>query len=691
MTSACGRLHAHTHAFARPSWLALLTALAALAAAGACSSDPEGGSGSTGGGTSGGGGCSGAFCLEEKPNIGVDPDKLLFSDLGAGTEQKIDISVVNTGGPGRLSISKASFEPASSEFTLVGFEPTVLDPDAHAKWTVVYKPTKTGGKALNLILENNSDDPARRKFPVPILVKAGSGALKVLPDPIAFGAVASLTTAKKTAKVFNEGDKPITIESVALDGSGSPDFNLTKAPKTPFELAPAASFSVDISFTPSKGGNDTTALLIGYPTNQTLHVAVTGAEIGPLISVVPGVLNYGQVADGAKQTRSFKIFSKGKADLHVTKIELDPASTFTSLFISESGPFTLKPEASKIVDVVLTADKPLPKKSAKVAEVVIHSDDPNIKAIKVPVMVEGEPCVAGKSAFSLAATAAKGQVDIILAIDSSGSMKEEKKAVSSNLNAFAKDIIAKNVDHHVVLIGTGMCVPPPLAKAGCKNSSTFRHVQVSVGSNDGLKKIIETYPQWQDFLRAGAQRHFIMVTDDNSKKDANWFSQQIAALTKPGFPDGFTFHSIVGWAPQIVPFIGCIGAAGHGTVYIALTNNTGGELASICATQLGVPPDWSGLFKKIGQNVVSTVKVQCKYELPKEKDGKAVDPSTVTLSYAASDGSESTVQRVDGKGKGPRNTHGWYFDNAQTPKAAILCPASFKELEGKKMAFHFGC
>ncbi|GEM_PF-3517514 len=670
--------------------IALFAALCLSLAA--CSSDTAGGDGAgTGAGSSGGAGCQGVFCLEDNQNIQVTPAKLAYADLAAGTEQTQEIAVINVGDRGTLKITAATFEPATTEFTLIDYKPVELPPGKHVKWKIRYKPLKTGARTIHLNLTNNSTDKFKRALRVPLQVKAAAGVLNATPDPLDFGPVASNQSAKKSTKIFNTGDKVLTVTSIDLAANESPDFKITKAPKAPFELKASASFEVEVEFSPSNGGIDTSHIVVGHTGGGQLKVTVTGSEIGPLIAIVPPELNFGQVADAAKVQRSFKIFSKGQADLHISKIELDPTSTYKKLFINESGPITLKPNTSQIVDVTLTGDKSLPKASAQVATILIHSDAPNAALTKVPVRVEAEPCVAGKSAFSVEASAAKGQVDIILAIDSSGSMKEEKKAVSSNLNAFAKLITSKNIDHHVVLIGKGMCVPPPLASAGCGNSKSFKHINVSVGSNDGLQKIVQTYSQWQGFLRAGAQKHFIMITDDNSKKDANWFTTELAKLKNPGFPGGFTFHSIVGWAPSPVPFIGCIGAAGHGTVYIELSKKTGGELASICATQLGVPPDWSKLFAAIGNNVVSTVKVVCQYALPAQKDGKAVDPATVSLTFKKSDGTDSTVNRVQGVGQCPSSSHGWYFDNNAKPTAAVLCPASCSQLKGNKLSFHFGC
>ena len=667
--------------------------LAMCVALAGCSSEPSGGDNETAAGSSSGGGtvCTGNFCIEDNQEIATDPDKLAYTDMAVGTEQVRQLQVHNIGHRGALKISSVAFLPATGEFTVQGFAPTSLQPSQSVQWNVVYKPQKTGPRTVVLIINSNTIDSTKKPLKVPVLVKVATGQLSATPDPLDFGAVASNATVKKSTRIFNTGNKPVTIESVALAADQSPDYKLDSAPTTPFEVAPSASFDVSVAFTPSNGGNDTTHILVGYAAGQAFSVGVIGVEIGPLISAAPSEVNFGYVAVDSAQSKSFRIFSKGQTDLQVSKIELDPSSSFKGITIDQQGPLTLKPNESKVISVQLNGDKALPQKSAQVATVLVHSDAANVPTLKVPLRVAAQPCVAGKSSFSLEAKAAKGQVDIVLVIDSSKSMNQEKKAVSANLNMFASSITAKNIDHHVILIGAGICVPPPLASPGCLDSASFKHINVPVGSHDTLKKVIDTYPMWQGFLRAGAQKHFLVVTDDNSFDSAAWFQNQVTKLNNPGFPAGFVFHSIVGWAPNIVPSFGCVGAAGHGKVYIELSKKTGGELASICATQVGVPPDWSGLFKKIGDNVVSNVNVQCKYALPTSKDGKPVDPATVSLTFKETDGSTSTFKRWYGIGGCGTSKHGWYFDNNANPTAAVLCPTSCTKFNGFKMSFYYGC
>jgi len=354
--------------------------------------------------------------------------------------------------------------------------------------------------------------------------------------------------------------------------------------------------------------------------------------------------------------------------------------------ISEKGPFTLKPGESKLLDVTLTLNQALPKTTAAVASLQIASDAPGATLVNVPLKVAGKPCKASEASQNVVAKAVGGQVDIVVVIDTSGSMKDEAKAVQANLNSFAPLIAGKNVDYHVILLanGFGLCVPPPLGGAGCTDSPSFRHVKVKIGSTDALKKFVGAYSLFKGFLRAGASRHIIVVTDDSSKKDAAWFFKEVKNLTGPSWPAGFTFHSIVAWHDTL-PLLPCFGGAGWGGVYLDLSKQTGGETAKICSA------NWTNVFQAIGTNVVKTVKVQCSYALPKTSGGKAVDPTQVAMSWSAGGASKTPIPRVDSAAKCPKGTVGWHFDNAANPAAAVLCPETCKAMQGKQIHFTFGC
>jgi len=195
------------------------------------------------------------------------------------------------------------------------------------------------------------------------------------------------------------------------------------------------------------------------------------------------------------------------------------------------------------------------------------------------------------------ATAVRPPVDIVWFVDNSGSMTEETRYVNMNLNLFASVMQASGLDYRVVMVarrGMGtlqVCAPPPLGGASCGDSSRFRHVDQQVESTDGLSLVLSTLPRWRDFVRLQSLKFFVAVTDDDSAMPADTFDRMIRA--EPAF-ERYTFHSIVGYNDRTE----CPTLARVGSVYLTLTDRTGGERARVCAM------DWSMIFRSLAEAIV---------------------------------------------------------------------------------------
>ena len=220
--------------------------------------------------------------------------------------------------------------------------------------------------------------------------------------------------------------------------------------------------------------------------------------------------------------------------------------------------------------------------------------------------VAPDECYNGATEYKLKQQGASKVVDIIIAVDTSGSMAQEAAAVQNNLNSFATFISNAAIDYHVILIADdSLCVAAPLGGPNCTDGLDFKHVKMTVSSTDALEKITTSYNQYQDFLRPLAQTHFIAVTDDDSSDSAQWFLEQTDVLTAPGYSKPFVFHSVVGTGPE--PNVGCSTAADEGTVYLELSQQTGGAVFPICSSE------WATVYEQIAEVVVEST---CGFPIP---------------------------------------------------------------------------
>ena len=290
-------------------------------------------------------------------------------------------------------------------------------------------------------------------------------------------------------------------------------------------------------------------------------------------------------------------------------------------------------------------------------------------------------------------------VDIIWAIDTSGSMGEEAAILQSQLNAFVSYFESVSLDYRVVLIGDAepgggsidVCVPPPLSGGGCPEADgpRYRRVREWVDSWNSLEVIDSNWDSFADFLRPDAIKHIIVVSDDESSQSAAWFRRRMEAR----LPGGVKFHSIVSLTERedcflfICDTIGCSGPNGdaeaRGSTYITLSNDTGGIAASICDAE------WTPIFEQIAEGVVRGAGLACSYEIPAAPFGEIVYES-VRVEYIPPDGSSrAPLTRVDGAAS-CTGAGEWYYDNNTAPTHVELCPAACGDLDGSVEIF-FDC
>jgi len=278
-------------------------------------------------------------------------------------------------------------------------------------------------------------------------------------------------------------------------------------------------------------------------------------------------------------------------------------------------------------------------------------------------------------------------VDIIWAIDASPSMGEEIAIIEDRLDDFALRVGASGLDYRVVLIGSDreqyipaeaheyfeICVPPPLsAEPRCPDvdSDRYLHVREPIHSAEALAETIATFPQYRDFLRPDAVKHFVFVTDDDERR-AGLAEFEALIEREPVLGDRVHVHSVVdfiGYDPGC-PFDEALCSCGdeRGEAYLAMSAATDGLTASVCDA------DWTPLFEALEERVTDAVAVPCAVEVPDPGEGYEVDYREVLVRTTGDDPRD--LPRVAGVSD-CTDAGGWYFDDDDAPTRLLLCPAS---------------
>jgi hypothetical protein len=303
---------------------------------------------------------------------------------------------------------------------------------------------------------------------------------------------------------------------------------------------------------------------------------------------------------------------------------------------------------------------------------------PSIESPALPAAnVEAGSCVTASARVE----PLRRPVDIIVALDNSGSMDEEARAVEDNLNSNFAAILNQNaVDYRVILVSehrernaqdTAVCIVSPLSSlVACPSeepgpSERFFQYSTEVGSSNSFEVLLESLTGersddfdlapggWSEWLRPEASKVFVEITDDDENTPALEFVSSLTTLAPEQFGADpsqlrFVWHSIVGLAERPVandPYVPtdpieeqeCEGDVSNaGTTYQELSRLTGGLRFPICEFE-----GYGAVFERVANEVVLGGRGACDFAIPAPPLGRALELDKIALSVAPSAGGEA--------------------------------------------------
>lgn len=279
-----------------------------------------------------------------------------------------------------------------------------------------------------------------------------------------------------------------------------------------------------------------------------------------------------------------------------------------------------------------------------------------------------------------------GKLDIVIWIDTSGSMSQEAAWVNQNVIKFMDYIAKKGIDYRVVMFGNGL----GLCASGCPvaDKQHFLWVQQTVGSTNGpnLISTATQFAKYKAFLRPDATHNIVAISDDNcSMLPATFISTYKGLLKGAGMQENFIYHSIVSFINAANPAQtgNCPGGASYGSFHIGVSKATNGSMFQLCQK------DWTTLFDDLSKAVAATAKPVCTYKLPLAAD-KTVTWKNVKVSHIENQ-VVAPLLLINGEAGCANSPNGWYYDDPLKPTTATLCEATCKKLVGGAVTFNFGC
>ena len=274
-------------------------------------------------------------------------------------------------------------------------------------------------------------------------------------------------------------------------------------------------------------------------------------------------------------------------------------------------------------------------------------------------------------------------VDIIWTVDSSDSMKTELQWVEQNVVTFFKFVRDYHLNARIVLLGGDFIDVPDSIN---DDNPVFRHITDYVGSHDTLRKIVEWFDRYRDFLRPNAKRMIVVTTDDDSAMSASEFDDAIlpllAAVDGEDSNQGYTFHSIISEGDH---FRGCESGAKRGYEYLTLTEQTDGFIFPICDA------DWSTVFTTLAHHTAGLVRIDCHYPLPEVDPGETI--ADVIVARADNTGEYvASLPQIETDGQCSQSSAGgWFYVEQPTGLAVHLCPEACSSLETSRIRVSYHC
>ncbi len=306
--------------------------------------------------------------------IRVLPNPVNFGDVEVGEEKRQVVSLLNTGSDSvtiegitvRNGLDGEVFGPS-----FIPTLPATFAPQESITFELACAPLAHGASQGSVTIDFTVQG-APKEIPAVTLTCNGVGPrIEAFPDPVDFGWRPLDQDHRLPLSISNKGTRDLVITGLALAPGASDTVSWDGFPATGETIAAGAVRSFDVVFRPTSGMQQTTgpiATLVFTSNDLTnegqFEVNVFGRAEVPVLTVNPGLLDFGYVAQGQSQRRVLSLFNAGSAPLTVTSVVLtDNATNEFEITPGGWGPtlasptsVLLQPSESREVEVRFTND-----------------------------------------------------------------------------------------------------------------------------------------------------------------------------------------------------------------------------------------------------------------------------------------------------------------------------------------------
>jgi len=595
----------------------------------------------------------------DKPfcELAINPgERIDFGQVASRRYTFQEIYITNVGQE-TCTIKDIDGPTPSGEFSIMNqvTTPVSLKSGDGIELRVKYAPVDKGRDESKITL--GSSDPGRANVVLTLVATGGgppvctivtdpsSNKLKFADGILNFGSTKRGSTRVKTIRIHNKGSDNCKVDTIQLAKSTDPTFLIANIPKLPLTLLPNRKTSVDVSFKPKNFGQygnpdglshnvlisttDINHQAKGSPAppKGTFVIGLTGQCIQSKIEVIPAELDFGEVTMGCNSMQEcIHIYNTGSANLSVTKIHIDKSSDPDFNIVKAPNiPANLTPGNS--IEICLRYNPKGNRRESR-GMLIIENTDKDEPKLSIPL--KGKMVTSGnqKDIFS---QLERPQVDVLFAVDNSGSMSEEQDSLAKNFDTFIQQAVTVNVDYHIGvttsevnktkqadkksghpgmdMVPGGLFGNPKYITPQTPNqkSAFSKNIKVGTCCSDAKEAALQaskmalSTPMIDDptknggFMRKDAKLVIICLSDEEDQSDGpvdlyiNFF-KSLKGFRNTSLMD---VNVIVGMKgpndsdPNCKSGTGSTGSAKTGHRYIEVAQRTGGLYRSICSSNWG--------------------------------------------------------------------------------------------------------
>lgn len=249
---------------------------------------------------------------------------------------------------------------ASSNFAQTNTCGTSLLAGASCIFSVTFSPSTLAGTYTGTLTISDSDASTQQ------VVNLTGNAIALAtasfsPGSLLYGSVPLQTASTMTATYTDTSTQsPIYVTSILITGANTGDYSETdNCPRSPAQLAPLASCTVNVTFTPTAIGlrqanvSVTSNTVLG---TQTLTMSGTGSASTANVTLTPTALSFGSITVGTNKVLTSTVKNTSSAAVTITSLTLGGANSNQFIFTDTCprAPLTLAANGTCIITGTFT-------------------------------------------------------------------------------------------------------------------------------------------------------------------------------------------------------------------------------------------------------------------------------------------------------------------------------------------------